>query len=169
MSSVLCNHFFSSIVLQTMAKYPDQEQKEQLDDQQQQQTPEQHLEALTSLLSRHHQLANSCSVDFLVKDLWQNVVAEELRVELEGLGEGELAALPSLLLGEQKLEGEVGRLLEELRRHRLEVLGLLREQGDEEAASSLLDHFDRIMPKKKTHEVRYVAHPGPPSTMMAYI
>ena len=118
-------------------------------------TPEAALARLTGLLAPYRALADSCSVDFIVSGLWEGVVPEGVRGELEAMTMEEVVGLPARLVAEQGVvaaEGtEVGALVAMLRAHSLEALGLVAApEGEKERG---LEGFDRIMPPKKQHEV----------------
>ena len=84
---------------------------------------------MVQVLAPHHSLANSCSVDFLVSDMFSSLLSPGLQEELLAMSDSSLASLPSLLVSQEEegLQGEVGRLVHTLREHTLEALGMVRQ------------------------------------------
>ena len=79
------------------------------------------------MLAPHHSLANSCSVDFLVSDMFSSLLSPGLQEELLAMSDSSLARLPSLLVSQEEVQGEVGKLVHTLREHTLEALGMVRQ------------------------------------------
>jgi len=115
-------------------------------------TPEEALEVLYDMVTEFRSLLNCCSVDFIVDNLFLEALSPTLQKELIALDDVQVAGLPGLLLGAEEAEYGVtlGCLLTRLKASSLEAMHLTKEATGN---VSLLDHFDKIMPAKKTHEV----------------
>lgn len=128
------------------------------------------LDVMTQVLRSHLELVNTCMVEFIVKDMF-SLLPLHIGCELLSLSDEQLASLPSLLFEESaeleeelSLCPELSSVLTRLRGCRMESLGVVSSDGtpgeEEEEDASGLQHWDRIMAEKKTHEVermsRYV-------------
>ena len=121
----------------------------------------QSLNTMTHMLGSHMDLVNTCMVEFIVKDM-SSLLPLNIRSELLGLSDDLLASLPSLLFEEFSVSEENMRMCPELmavvtslRECRMESLGIVSEEDirHEEGNVSGLEHWDKIMAEKKTHEV----------------
>ena len=124
------------------------------------------LTKLATLITKYHDLLNVCMVDFVTKKVFDNVLNNDLKENLNQLTESEICSLPEKIFGSVNVsisnKKSLGHLMNELRQHTLESLGVV--QCKEELLSQLqsykspesvtsLKHFDRFMSEKKMHEV----------------
>ena len=122
----------------------------------------QSLDTMTKVLGNHMNLVNTCMVEFIVSDMF-SLLPLPLRSELLSLSDDLLVSLPSLLYeespgSEEKMMmcPELMSVVSSLRGCRMESLGIVSEEtdiGHEEEDVSGLQHWDKIMAEKKTHEV----------------
>eukprot|EP00092_Neocalanus_flemingeri_P028451 GFUD01030893.1.p1 GENE.GFUD01030893.1~~GFUD01030893.1.p1 ORF type:complete len:480 (+),score=169.01 GFUD01030893.1:127-1566(+) len=112
------------------------------------------LDKLVTLLTPHLELVNTCMVDMIEQDLF-SLLAVQVQSELLSMTEDQLGRLPALLFTARDISKEapeVDSMLDQLRRHTLEVLDLVKD-SNLEMDTSMLEFWDKIMPEKKTHEV----------------
>ena len=119
----------------------------------------QSLNTMTHMLGSHMDLVNTCMVEFIVKDMF-SLLPLNIRSELLCLSDDLLASLPSLLFEEFPVSEERMRMCPELmavvtslRECRMEILGIVSEEDIHHEEGNGLEHWDRIMAEKKTHEV----------------
>ena len=123
----------------------------------------QSLDMMTQVLGSHMDLVNTCMVEFIVKDMF-SLLPLPLRSELLSLSDDLLTSLPSLLYEESPGSEERMRLCPELmsvvsslRGCRIKSLGIVSDEetdvDHEEKDINGLQHWDKIMAEKKTHEV----------------
>ena len=121
----------------------------------------QSLDMMTQLLGSNMDLVNTCMVEFIVKDMF-NLLPLPLRCELLSLSDDLLTSLPSLLYeespGSEKrmmLCPELMSVVSSLRGCRMESLGIVSDEETDISHEDVsgLQHWDKIMAEKKTHEV----------------
>lgn len=121
----------------------------------------QSLDTMTQVLRSHMGLVNTCMVEFIVKDMF-SLLPLNIQSELLSLSDDLLVSLPSLLFEDSPWSEEKMRMCPELmamvtnlRECRMESLGIVSEDiiSREEENVSGLEHWDKIMAEKKTHEV----------------
>ena len=123
----------------------------------------QSLDCMTEVLGSRMYLVNTCMVEFIVKDMF-SLLPLHIRSELLSLTDDLLVSLPSLLFEDSPESEENMRMCPELmsvvtrlRGCRMESLGIVSEvdtdlsHGEEDVSG--LQHWDKIMAEKKTHEV----------------
>jgi len=113
------------------------------------------LSLLLSYLDTYHSLVNTSMVEFIVSDLF-STLPNDIQIELLAMDDDQIAALPTKLLENDDSDTAVGNVVAGLRKHSLEMLGLVRDcgvGGGVEEEVSIVQFLDRIMPEKKMHEV----------------
>ena len=116
------------------------------------------LDSMTRVLGSHMDLVNTCMVEFIVSDMF-SLVPDKTRAELLSLSDDQLTSLPSLLFQECSDSAdwfmdtcpELWSVLASLRENRMESLGIVSDYKIDSAEG--LQHWDKIMAEKKTHEV----------------
>ncbi len=117
------------------------------------------LSSLSSLIEDYSPLINVCMVDFIVEDSFSTRLDPKIGQELLSLSQDEVARLPQRMISKDWKSGDkaLDRLMKRLDDNSLENLGVAQvwNEGDwiEDDRTRLLDHLDRIMGEKKTHEV----------------
>ena len=114
---------------------------------------------MIELLESQMEIVNTCMVDFISMDLFEQL-SPRMQEELLSLEEETLVLLPALLQ-DQGLElpsscPQLSSVISELRDCKLEHLGLLTELPQslsDYTELTSLSNWDKIMPPKKTHEV----------------
>ena len=125
------------------------------------------LQAVASVVEKHHAIVNACMVDFVTKDIF-SVIQPGLANELLQMSEVELQSLPQLFLSHDECFGqkkfpEVSQFARELSDHTLEALGVSVSRADfldkhlgcVDDGQDIMRFFDRFMSDKKMHEVRH--------------
>ena len=113
------------------------------------------LSLLLSYLDTFHSLVNTSMVEFIVSDLF-STLPNDIQIELLAMDDDQIAALPTKLLENDDSDTAVGDVVAGLRKHSLEMLGLVRDcgvGGGGEEEVSIVQFLDKIMPEKKMHEV----------------
>merc|ERR1719318_296854 len=111
------------------------------------------LAALVGHLEPYHSLVNTSMVEFIVSDLFSTLPAD-VQTELLAMNDEQIAAIPTKLIENADDNTAVGDVVAGLRKHSLELLGLVREESPGKSEDvDMLQFLDRIMPQKKMHEV----------------
>jgi hypothetical protein len=112
------------------------------------------LDKLVTLLTPQLGLVSTCMVDMIELDLF-SMLPMSVQTELLSMTEDQLGKLPTLLFSARDISEQapqVDSMLDQLRNHSMEALGLVRDiKYDEDP--SMLEFWDKIMSEKKTHEV----------------
>ena len=113
------------------------------------------MSCLLSHLDSYHSLVNTSMVEFIVSDLF-SMLPGDVQTELIAMDDDQIAAIPTKLLENDDSDTAVGDVVAGLKKHSLEMLGLVRDweesPGDGEDVN-MVQFLDRIMPQKKMHEV----------------
>lgn len=128
------------------------------------------LAKLAKLITKYHDVINVCMVDFVTKNVFDNVLNNELKENLRQLTESEICYLPEKFFGQNSInmsnKQELDNLINELQQHTLESLcvveckeNLLNQLDSFKNAHSgtSLKHFDKFMSEKKMHEVEVMS------------
>ena len=116
------------------------------------------LSKMISLLKYQHEIVDTCMVDFITQNIFERL-PEAIQGELLELEDDSLILLPALLHDEQLMLPsscpQLSQVLSDLRDCKMEALGLITEQQEENlgSAESSLCNWDKMMTEKKTHEV----------------
>ena len=128
------------------------------------------LTKLAKLITKYHDVINVCMVDFVTKNVFDNVLNAELKENLRQLTESEICSLPDKFFGKNNVDmvnkQGLDNLINELQQHTLESLcvveckeNLLNQLDSYKNAQpgTKLKHFDRFMSEKKMHEVEVMS------------
>ena len=111
------------------------------------------LACLVGHLEPYHSLVNTSMVEFIVSDLF-STLPDDVQTELLAMNDEQIAAIPTKLIEDEDDNTAVGDVVAGLRKHSLELLGLVREVSPGEGEDvDMVQSLDRIMPQKKMHEV----------------
>ena len=112
------------------------------------------LDKLVTLLIPQLGLVSTCRVDMIELDLF-SMLPISVQSELISMTEDQLGKLPTLLFTVRDMSEkapQVDSMLDQLRNHSMEVLGLVRDIKYEEDPS-MLEFWDKFMSETKTDEV----------------